>query len=821
MRLNTALITLLFSHVVHSEKYVFDSSLLGDGKTKVDVSIFNQGGQPPGVYPTDIYVNNNYVRSEDISYENKKNNDELVLTPCLSETQLSKYGVITEDYAYLFDSGSGCADFSKNKEFSFKMNVATQELYLSIPQIALRRTLRGIAPESLWDDGISGFRLNYDANFLRYALHSNDKKTSESYWLNLQPGLNFRGWRLRNQSVWQKNDEYSGGRITDHKTYAYHDITSLKSKLTVGESYTAADLFDSLSFRGVMLSTNENMYPYYFREFGPVIRGVAETQTRIVITHNGNTVYNEILPPGEYVIDDLSVSGQSGELLVTTEDSKGNRTQKTVVWQAPAISVREKYLKYEAMIGKYSGYGVQDNQYRDVAQLSMIYGLPLDLTTYGGYRKTQVFDSYLFGAGISFGSAGSLSFDRTSSIALEKNTKKKGSLDRLRYSGIFNNSRTSFISTVSYSPSDNYRTLNGICTDASSECVSDSLRTRLDAGFRQSLTSGMNVFTSFSVQKNHNLSSITSAMVGFSSTLENIGYLSVNYSQYKTKSQSGEDFKDNVLTANLNIPLNIFKNKTIASSIRISSSKNSTVLDLGLEGSALEQKVNWGVSQSRNLSSAQKEVNNFAFSSLSTPYLDYDASVGKGSGWDQLTAGVSGGLLIHEKGIVATKKLSETISLIDTNGAEYVDITSAQGVRTNSSGYAVVPSVSPYQINNVDLDPSSFQAEDDILITDVNVVPSLGAIARASFKNASGHRMLINVRNEKGDALSFGAVASLVSEDNVTGMVDEHSQLYMSGMPEKGVINVKDSGGMCKMSYDLPQGEIKGIYTLNLICLRK
>ncbi len=43
-----------------------------------------------------------------------------------------------------------------------------------------------------------------------------------------------------------------------------------KSRLTVGESYTPSDIFDSVPFRGLMLASDENMVPYSQREFAPV-----------------------------------------------------------------------------------------------------------------------------------------------------------------------------------------------------------------------------------------------------------------------------------------------------------------------------------------------------------------------------------------------------------------------------------------------------------------------------------------------------------------------------------------------------------------------
>lgn len=64
-------------------------------------------------------------------------------------------------------------------------------------------------------------------------------------------------------------------------THAKRGLYEYKSRLTVGERFTLSDIFDSVSFRGVMLGTDNSVEPYYQREFAPVVRGIARTQARV------------------------------------------------------------------------------------------------------------------------------------------------------------------------------------------------------------------------------------------------------------------------------------------------------------------------------------------------------------------------------------------------------------------------------------------------------------------------------------------------------------------------------------------------------------
>jgi len=812
---------MLYSPIVHSEKYTFDADLLGLSGGSADITVFNDGGQLPGTYSTDIIVNNSYIMTEDITFLAKSEiAGHPILFPCLSIEMLSKYGILTDNYPGLKDNKTNCAILSAIQNLSYKMNVATQELHLSVPQVAIRKSLKGIAPVELWDEGINAFRFNYSANISQTSYKNNSDKKSQGLWLMLQPGINFEEWRFRNQSVWQKNAS-SPSNFSIVSSYAERDFNAIKSQIVIGEKSPGAELFDSFNFRGIMLGTNDRMMPFYYREFGPIIRGVAETQTRVTVSQNGNSLYSEVLPPGPYVIDDLLVTGQSGELLVTTEDINGYRNQKIVVWQSPAIAVKENYFRYDIMAGEYIPTDIQKKNEK-IAQLTMIYGLPLDMTAYGGVRKTGNFLSYLSGGGISLGKAGSFSLDRTTSVQKDGAYTQRGYLQRFRYSGLYNDSRTSFIATASYSPSKSYRTLDesmlGECNASNTTCGQRGVSKRLDLNMRQTLTQRVNIYASYSSHETHNNFKNVSSGAGISTLIPYLGYVSGDYFEHKMKDNMGVKKTDRVLTASVNIPLTWFSSQKVASSMRILSSGNRTTYDTGINGSTVDQKFSWNINQLRTVEDKYNDTSTYAHTAITSKYNDTEMFLSTGNGWKQYGAGINGGLVMHSKGITASKSLGETIALIDTNGAKHVSILSANDVETDSSGYAVIPYLSPYQVNTIEVDPTSLQENDDILQTDINVVPTSGAIVHASFINQTGNRLLITLKTASGKKVPFGAIAALNEREGVTGIVDEHGQLYMSGMPDKGQINVRMREATCNVNYKLKKDIKIGLHTLNLNC---
>ncbi|MGD7678760.1 fimbria/pilus outer membrane usher protein [Salmonella enterica] len=76
----------------------------------------------------------------------------------------------------------------------------------------------------------------------------------------------------------------------------------MKSKLTVGDKYTSADLFDSVPFRGFSLNKDESMIPFSQRTYYPTIRGIAKTNATVEVRQNGYLIYSTSVPPGQFEI---------------------------------------------------------------------------------------------------------------------------------------------------------------------------------------------------------------------------------------------------------------------------------------------------------------------------------------------------------------------------------------------------------------------------------------------------------------------------------------------------------------------------------------
>ncbi|ECI3629455.1 capsule biosynthesis protein, partial [Salmonella enterica subsp. diarizonae] len=90
--------------------YTFNSALIDGGKGNVDVSLFNEGLQLPGIYNVTVTVNGNTVDSDvAVPFRLSGEGKQRTLHPCLTAEQLTRYGVDISGYPAL-SADAQCAD---------------------------------------------------------------------------------------------------------------------------------------------------------------------------------------------------------------------------------------------------------------------------------------------------------------------------------------------------------------------------------------------------------------------------------------------------------------------------------------------------------------------------------------------------------------------------------------------------------------------------------------------------------------------------------------------------------------------------------------
>ncbi|WON76402.1 fimbria/pilus outer membrane usher protein [Serratia sp. UGAL515B_01] len=822
-------VAMLFLIQGNCKDYDFDVSALGESYKDVDLSLLSEGGQLPGIYTVDILVNGEKRDTREMYFKQARGNDNQVsLQPCISTKLLSSYRIKTDDYPDLNHStgqgeaDSACADLSAIPNANATFDFNNQQLYLSIPQIALYSESHGLAPVEQWDDGIPALLLNYRANTNRVELHNLGQSNTSSY-LQLNPGINIGSWRLRNQVNWQRLSNGSS-QWQNLYTYAERGFYKSKNKLTLGDKTTPDNIFDSLPFRGVMLGSDDSMVPADQRDYGPVIQGIARTLARVEVRQNGFVIYNATVAPGPFSLTDINSYDFGGNLQVTVWETDGKPQVFSVPYQKPAIALRQGYLKYNVMLGRYRSSQAAEAKEK-IVQATMMYGLPWDLTAYGGGQFAQGYAALASGLGMSLGLMGALSIDvmQTRAEVSDRN-RETGRIWRLRYNKMILSSNTSL------SASYNTYTNKGV---ASFNEFMNQKNNLLNIAGKTKAKKSMTALTlsqplskygyfNFSMLKNnyYNAAHDSSISAGYSFNFFRAN-VSLNFSLNKSIRENNITQTDKLSSLWVSIPLGNWLKTPANMTLQTSLSDNRRSTILGLNGQAVDHQLYWDMRQSvtQNRESKSTNTDRSLFMTWYGGYGQVSGNYQYSAEMRQAGAEIDGSLIAHRHGFTFGQPLGETVALIEAPGATNVPVGNWPGIKTDFRGYAAVSYLNPYQDNILTLNPAFLSDETEVLVSDVSVVPTEGAIVSAKFVTRTGGRGLIQLKQTNGAVVPFGALAQLESEIVTSSIVGEDGQLYISGLSAKGILNVRWAKESCKAEYVLPEKKNEaGLYVISALC---
>ena len=196
-----ALMATLWPQSGWSESYFNPAFLSDDTASVADLSRFEQGHQQaPGVYRVDIWRNDEFIATQDVRFEQADDTPPVAggLAPCITRKMLERFGVNLAAFPELVKvQDDTCVPLATAIPGSLvAFNFASQRLNISLPQVAMQNSARGYIPPEQWDEGIPAALLNY-------SFTGNRGSEDDSYYLNLQSGLNYGAWRLRNNGAWR------------------------------------------------------------------------------------------------------------------------------------------------------------------------------------------------------------------------------------------------------------------------------------------------------------------------------------------------------------------------------------------------------------------------------------------------------------------------------------------------------------------------------------------------------------------------------------------------------------------------------------------
>ncbi|MCZ8552072.1 outer membrane usher protein [Escherichia albertii] len=806
----------------------YDSSfLMGSGASTIDVKRYAQGNPtPPGLYNARVFVNGQPISSLEIPFVDIGENS---AAACITHKNLAQLHIKQPEHPVTLLAREGDEEDCLNLEKSFaqadiRFDGSDQFLNLTIPQAYVLKNYGGYVDPSLWESGINAATLSYSLN----AYHtSSDDNDNDSVYGALNSGINLGAWHFRARGNYNWTKE-SGSHFDFQDRYLQRDIPAMRSQVIMGDSYTTGETFDSVNVRGIRLYSDSRMLPSALASYAPTIRGVANSNAKVTVTQSGYKIYETTVPPGEFVIDDVSPSGFGSELIVTIEEADGSKRTFTQPFSSVVQMQRPGVGRWDFSAGKVIDDGLRSEP--NMGQTSFYYGLNNFFTGYTGIQFTDNdYIAGLLGLGINTG-IGAFAVDVTHSRTQIPDDKTyQGQSYRVTWNKLFEDTGTSFnLAAYRYSTQD-YLGLHDalvLIDDAkhlSADEEKNTMQTysRMKNQFTVSINQPLNI-----AYEDYGSLFISGSWTDYwaandSRTEYNIGYSkSVSWGSFSVnlqRSWNENGDKDDAMYISVSVPIeNIFGGKRKSSGFRNVNTQLNTDFDgshqlnINSSGSSESNLVNYSVNTGYSLDKNTSDIASVG------GYINYESGLGglsasasaTSDNSQQYSISTDGGFILHGGGLTFTNNSfsnNDTLVLIKAPGAK--------GARLNNSnneidrwGYAVTSSVSPYRENRVGLNIETMENDVELKSTSATTVPRSGSIVLTRFETDQGRSAVLNITANNGKAIPFAA--EVYQNEIMIGSMGQGGQAFVRGINDNGELTVSwfenNQTTHCKLHYQLP-----------------
>lgn len=750
----------------------FEASFLylSPGQPRANVThalhaLSDQKELPPGRYLVQLLVNLDPAGMRELPFELSPDGGQLV--PCLAPSLMAELGLRLDAIADPTALEHACLELPRLVPGALVDFDASQlRLAISIPQIALRRDMAGQVDPARWENGISAAFVSYQASMQQSDSRGRGSQNTQDLYLN--SGINLAGWRLRSNQSWRRDDE---GRQTWSRayTYAQHDLPGTWGNITLGETFTSSDVFRSVPVTGMRLASDFDMLPDAMRSYAPTLRGVAQTRAKLEVWQNGYPIYSTYVSPGPYAIDDLNV-GATGELEVVLTEADGQVRRFIQPYASITNLLRPGVWRYSTTLGRYNPANGSENPL--LWQGTVAKGMPWNATLYGGLMASEGYTAGAMGIARDLGAIGALSFDVTlarSDITPVEQRTLQGMSYSVRYSKAFSSGTHLRFAGYRYS-TQGYRDFD--------EWISQRSNDRLFLGSRRSRVEGS-----------------INQRVGERSTLS----LTLSQQDYWQRRDSQRQFQLNFSTSHNGVSYSLYGSQSLTQNAAGSDRQFGLTVSVPLEfgrSSSLNLDLQHAAHGTAQRASLHSQVDRLSYNAtlasneqqqqsagLSMAYQAPQATFGAGlsaaDDYRSLSLNMSGAALLHADGMELGPYLGETIGLVHVPDTADVGLKNHSAVRTNAKGYALIPHLRPYRLNQLVLDTDQLDPDVEIINGTADAVPRRGAVIKSRFEARRANRVVLTLATKDQQPLPFGSQLH-DADGNVLGMVGPAGRVMVS-----------------------------------------
>ncbi|OCZ19244.1 fimbrial protein, partial [Acinetobacter pittii] len=585
-------------------------------------------------------------------------------------------------------------------------------------------------------------------------------------------------------------------------TYLQRAFPKYRGVLTLGDSFTNGEVFDSIGYRGIDFSSDDRMLPNSMLGYAPRIRGNAKTNAKVEVRQQGQLIYQTTVAPGNFEINDLYPTGFGGEIEVSIIEANGQVQKFSVPYASVVQMLRPGVNRYSLTVGQFRDQDIDLNPW--VVQGKYQQGINNYLTGYTGIQATENYAAVLLGAAFAT-PIGAVALDVTHSEAdFEKQSSQSGQSFRLSYSKLISPTNTNLtLAAYRYSTENFYKLRDALLIRDLEEkgvntyAAAGHQRSEFQITLNQGLPEGWgNFYVVGSWVDYWNRSESTKQyQIGYSNNYHGLTY-GLSAINRKVEYGSNDATHDTEYLMTLSFPINFKKNSV---NVNVTASEDSrTVGASGMVG----DRFSYGASVSH------QDYANPTFNAngrYRTNYATVGGSYSIADSYQQAMVSLSGSVVAHSDGILFGPEQGQTMVLVHAPDAAGAKVNNTVGLSVNKAGYAVIPYVTPYRLNDITLDPQEMSSQVELEETSQRIAPFAGAIAKVDFTTKTGYAVYINSKTADGNSLPFGAQV-FNQKDEAVGIVAQGSMIYLRTPLAQDSLYVKwgdESNERCSVEYNI------------------
>lgn len=534
---------------------------------------------------------------------------------------------------------------------------------------------------------------------------------------------------------------------------------TLKSEVTVGETYTSTRYGENFSFTGAQVGYVTDLTSRRDQMYTPNIRGFATTNATVEVYQDQRLLFSKAVAAGNFVLNEI-VGLANQTLRVVVKEANG---EEKVFYYDNSVTpnlLTPGSIDYQINSGKYrfSKHDYGDNFVSGEFSFGTEYVTPSVNSIIA-----EDYQSLTFGAALPLQNLGAIGIAMSNSRYDQDDDTNVGQSYNINYSKYLNNGIDIQLAGYRYATSDYFEFNDAMDDKYSENDFAGTLRSRYTANIsgREPMMDNQLSFNYLKEQYWGETASRSTYSFSYGGYLR---WLSYTISLSRSYDEDTGD-ADNSMTVSLNIPIGNDYSSNIYTRYTNLDGENddSSTSEVGFNGYAGDTTYNVGMTHESSgngetVSGGLNHSGDYTSSQLYGSFSPDDHSA---------NASVSGSLMLAQGQVLASSRQSETFAVAKVDS---IDDASVNGVKTLDNGYALVALNDRYDPQDIRLDVSSLS--NNIIADDtvINVRPRSGAVTLVEFKTKQVKYFNAILQDKKGEALGFGVdIVSNTGEHYFTG----------------------------------------------------